>query len=467
MSGAAVGPLVMRFSPEILSARFGYGLPLPAGTPTSPAEMLAHLSGPDLAQMAYPLPLMAAHLPKIQNAIELKQAEKNTTVDKGFKASVQVLNQQSVLAVRSTVARSLDAPDGFRERLVAFWTNHFCTTAKDGLSAYLPALMVEEAIRPNLTGNFANLLIAATSHPAMVKYLDQDTSYGPRSPAAKKRRLGLNENLGREVMELHSLGVAAKYSQTDVTQMALLLTGLTFGPMHDGATFDPNRVEPGRKTVLGKTYSGEGLAPIHAGLTDLAARPETARHISAKLAGHFIAEIPPKPLVEAMTGAYLDTGGELMAVYQVLLTHPAALDAPLSKVRWPSDYVVAGLRALGVDGAEVMALDDGPFRREVMKSVAAMGMPWFKPSGPNGFSEEADAWINPPLLAARIAWSMTMPLAVLGTKKAMTPALDPRVLVDIVLGDRVSPPLRQAVGRAENKVQGLGLILASTEMNRR
>ena len=456
----------MRFSPEILATRFGYGLPLVDGTPTSPEDMLARLSEPDHAQMARPLPLMADHLPLIQNAVTLRQAEKKTTADLGFKAATQALDKQVVLAVRVTVARALDAPDGFRERLAAFWTNHFCTVAKDKPSAYLPALMVEEAIRPNLTGRFADLLIAATSHPAMVLYLDQNTSYGPQSPQAKKRKLGLNENLGREVMELHSLGVAAKYTQDDVRQMALLLTGLTFAPM-TGVTFDQGRVEPGPKTVLGKAYDGSGLAPIHAVLTDLAARPETALHISTKLARHFIAEIPPQPLVDAMTKAYLDTGGDLQSVFKVLLTRPAAAEVPLSKVRWPNDYIVTAFRALGLTGDDLMALDEGPFRRAVMKSVAAMGMPWFQPSGPNGFSEAADAWINPPFLAARIAWSMTVPGSVLGTKTAMAPELDPRILLDQVLGTRVSPPLRQATLRAESRLQALGLILASSEMNRR
>ena len=456
----------MRFRPEILATRFGYGLPLPGGVPTSPEDMLARLSEPDHAQLARPLPLMADHLPLIQKAFTLRQAEQKSTVDLGFKAATQALDRQMVLAVRVTVARALDAPDGFRERLAAFWTNHFCTMAKDKPSTYLPALMVEEAIRPNLTGRFADLLIAATSHPAMVLYLDQNTSYGPHAPEAKKRKLGLNENLGREVMELHSLGVAAKYTQDDVRQMALLLTGLTFTPM-TGATFDQGRVEPGPKTVLGKTYDGGGLAAIHAVLTDLAARPETARHISTKLARHFIAEIPPQPLVDAMTKTYLDTGGDLQSVYEVLLTRPAAAVAPLGKVRWPNDYIVTAFRALGLTGDDLMAMGDGPFRRTVMKSVAAMGMPWFRPGGPNGFSEEPDAWINPPFLAARIAWSMTVPSGVLGTKTAMAPALDPQGLLNLVLGDRVSPPLRQAVSRAESRLQALGLILASSEMNRR
>lgn len=457
----------MRIPPEILAARFGYGLPLPAGTPTEPEAMLDWLSGPDLSQAAYPLPLMDDLLPMIQASLRLRDAEKGTTEDKGFKASVQAIGQLGAQAARVSVARALDAPDGFRERLVAFWTNHFCTTSKAPLLTYLPALMVEEAIRPHVAGKFGDLLVAATTHPAMVVYLDQNTSYGPHSVAARKRRLGLNENLGREVLELHSLGVAADYTQTDVTQMALLLTGLTFLPAQDGARYEPNRAEPGPKTVLGKTYEGKGMAPIEAALRDLAVRPETARHISTKVARHFIADIPPEPLVAAMTEAYLVTGGDLMALYRVLLNSPEARSAPLGKVRWPSDYLVTGFRALGLEGADIMALGDGPFRREVIRSMASMGMPWFKPPGPNGFSEEAEDWINPPLLAARIGWAMTMPSAVLGTKGALTPALDPRALVDTVLGDRVSPMLRQSVGRAETRPQALGLILASAELNRR
>lgn len=452
---------------EILSTRFGYGLPLPAGSRVTPEAMLALLAGPDLAQAAWPLPLMPEALVAIQTSQRLKQAERGTTEDKGFKASLRVQYQQVEQAVRATLARALDSPDGFRERLVAFWTNHFCTRTKDGVSSYLPALMVEEAIRPHVAGKFADMLVAATTHPAMVLYLDQDISFGPNSKAAKRRKQGLNENLGREVIELHSLGVAADYTQTDVTQMALLLTGLTFAPQLDGAIFDPTRAEPGPKTVLGKTYDGKGLAPIRAALRDLAARPETARHIASKLAVHFIAEDPPRPMVEAMTRAYLATDGDLMAVYRVMLNRPAAEAAPLTKVRWPSDYMITGFRALGLSGADVMALGAGTFRRQVIRSMAAMGMPWFRPAGPNGFSEAAGDWINPPFLAARIAWSMTMPNAVLGTKGALQPALDPRALVDQVLGTRVSPALRQAVGRAETRPEALGLILASAELNRR
>jgi uncharacterized protein (DUF1800 family) len=450
----------MSFSPDIVSTRFGYGFPLPQDAPVTPEGMLAALAGPDRARQAWPLATLDVALPQIQHAIALRKAQKDATDPLAYKAALNVLDKQVIGAARVTVARALDSGDGLRERLVAFWANHFCTRAKDRTMAYLPVLMIEEAIRPNLTGSFADLLIAATTHPAMVLYLDQNTSYGPDSKRGKKTGKGLNENLAREVMELHSLGVAANYTQTDVRQMANLLTGLTFNA-DTGDTFDPGRAEPGAETVLGKSYGGDGMAPIRAVLTDLAARPDTATHIATKLARHFVADTPPPDLVAALRQAYLDGQGQLMPVYEALLSRPEVSDPALTKARWPQDYIVTGLRALGVTGADLPGLAEGPFRRTVIKALAGMGQPWLMPPGPNGFSEAAEDWINPPYLAARISWSMNVPNDVLG------PLPEPVAILARALGDRASPALATAVSRAETKVEGLGLILASAELNRR
>lgn len=451
----------MTLSPTLAALRFGYGLPLPPGAADGASGILAGLQGPDRMRTAWPLPGLAKHLPQLQATSALRKAQKSKEKDDdSYKAALGQLDDLVILSLRSSVARALDAPDGFRERLVAFWANHFCTQAKDRVTAYLPALMIEEAIRPNLTGRFADLLIAATTHPAMVVYLDQNVSVGPKSDFARKRKVGLNENLAREVMELHSMGVEASYSQADVRQMAELLTGLTFDP-DTGADFDPRRVEPGAEEVLGRTYDGAGLEPIRAVLGDLAARPETAAHIATKLARHFLADVPPPAVVDRLTRAYLDTGGDLMAVYGALLTAPEAETLPLTKVRWPQDYLITGLRALGLGGAEVMEMADGPFRRSVRRALAAMGQPWLMPAGPNGFPEAAGDWINPPYLAARIAWSMRAPTD-MGLK-----IRDPMAVLDRALGPRASPALRTAVARAETRTEAVGLILASTEMNRR
>jgi uncharacterized protein (DUF1800 family) len=449
----------MSLSPELLATRFGYGLPLPAMAPTDPQAMVQRLSGPDAAAQAWPLPGLAETLPQIRQVQMLKKALKTGADDKPFKEAVAVLDDQVIQASKVTMARRLDSADPFRERLVAFWTNHFCTRAKDRPMVTLPHQLVDEAIRPNLTGRFADLLIAVTTHPAMILYLDQNTSYGPDSQRGLKLGRGLNENLAREVMELHSLGLNANYTQTDVRQMAELLTGLTFNT-ENGSVFDRLRVEPGDETVLGTRYPG-GMDSIRAVLTDLADRPETATHIATKLARHFVSDIPPGSLVTALTRAYRDSGGSLIAVYAALLDHPAAADPTLGKVRWPADYIPTAMRAMGLTGAALMAMNPGPARRAVVKGQAQMGMPFWQPPGPNGFSEAAEDWINPPYLAARIAWALTVPQTLVDSLP------DPMALAQSALGARADQTLLTAVGRAETRREAVGLVLASTEMNRR
>lgn len=450
----------MPFDPAVLATRFGYGLPLPADTPSTPRAMLAALAAPDAMQIAYPLPTRAESQPLMRKMVAVNRQHRNDPKNAAIKAVYDQLTQLVQLALRTSVARALDTPDTFRERLVAFWTNHFCTRAKSRPATYLPALFVEEAIRPHLAGNFADLLIASTTHPAMVLYLDQNTNVGPELPEGAKTHMGLNENLGREVMELHSLGVGAPYTQTDVRQMSKLLTGLTFD-VKNGHTFDALRVEPGTETVLGKTYGGKKMQPILAVLHDLAARPETARHISTQLATYFVADTPPEGLVAAMTKAYLDLGGQLMAVYEALLTSPEAAAPPGAKVRWPNDYIPTSLRALGLNGASIMALNNRSFNHAVPRGLRTMGMPWLEPAGPNGFPDAAAAWINPPYLAARIAWAMNL------ANHVLNEIPEPVALAKTALGDHATPDFLTAVSRAETKVEGVGLVLASTALNRR
>jgi uncharacterized protein (DUF1800 family) len=450
----------MTLTSDLIAARFGYGLPLPEGAPREPADILALLEGPDHMRKAYPIEGLDVYRPLMGEIQAQKRAQKTALKDSAAYKRVQgQADTMTNRAARDTVSRALDSADGLRERLQAFWVNHFAVTPKARPAAYLPTAMAEEAIRPNMTGRFADLLIAAATHPAMVLYLDQDSSFGPASRRGKAKKKGLNENLGREVMELHSLGVNAKYSQTDVREMAKVLTGLTF-IVETGATFDPERVEPGPATVLGKTYDAEDPDKITKALTDLAHRPETARHICTKLARHFLADTPPEPLVREMVRAWAATDGRLMAVYRVLVNSEEAA-APLAKARWPQDWMITCLRALGVTGADVQALGDGPFNRMILQAMKSMGQPLQRPPGPNGFSEAGEDWINPPYLAARISWAMTAPRRLV----PVTP--DPVALAQASLGARLSDALALAASRAETRDEGVGLVLASVEMNRR
>lgn len=448
-------------TPSLIATRFGYGLPQPAGAPQSPTEMLAALAGPDIAARDWPIDGLAVLQPKLAQLREMKGAGRTDP------ALIPVYDQllmdiaiATATAERSTIARALDAPDGFRERLVAFWADHFTVVAKTKVESMLPYALVEDAIRPHITGRFSDLLIAVTLHPAMLNYLDQSQSVGPNSFQGKRQVKGLNENLAREVMELHSLGVGAGYGQDDVRQMAELLTGVTYDPRL-GTRFEPRRAEPGPETVLGVTYDGAGMDPVRAALGDLGRRPETGAHIARKLAVHFVSDTPDAGLVAALQAAFVATDGDLTAVYTALLQHPAAGTDRAEKIRQPVDFIVASLRALGLGGADLMAMKRNVWRSKILGGMADMGQAWKRPKGPDGWPEDADAWISPQLLATRITWVMQVP-AILVPKLP-----DPVALLQSCLGDRASDALIWAVSRAENIREGVGLVLASAEFNRR
>ena len=457
----------------IAAFRFGTGLPLPPGAPETPAAMHAALSGPDTAAAAFPAPRTTEVLIATATAFEARRASRKpgegaTMAADGMmdgggmggggmggeKEARAVIDTLRLDGARAQIARALDAHDGFRERLVRFWADHFTVRNRLGLDAALPGAFVEDAIRPNIGGRFADLLRAATLHPAMLAYLDQVSSVGPNSLLGLRRGRGLNENLARELIELHTLGVGAPYTQQDVRELAALLTGLGVDGF-SGTVFRPTWAEPGDETVLGTTYGGAGMEPIDAVLADLAVRPETADHIARKLAVHFVADDPDPGLVADLAAVFRDTGGDLPSVHRALAEHPDAWAAPLTKMRQPLDYLVAALRALGVTGAEVAALPRGPMRRHVILPMSRMGQPWQAPRGPDGWPEGADAWVTPQLLAARIEWALETP-------KRLVPDLpEPVDLARRALGPLAAGRVEWAAARAETRAEGVALVLAA------
>jgi uncharacterized protein (DUF1800 family) len=443
--------------------RYGYGLPLPAQAPTDPASMLAALRGPDLMAATYPGPSLNALTETMARAdTTLRQSrraigDEATEARQQYRSAIAELESAALGAARTTFARALDAPDGFRERLVQFWADHFTTQARSRRDAPLPSTLIEEAIRPHVTGRFADMLRAVVQHPAMLGYLDQTRSFGPNSRVGLRRARGLNENLARELLELHTVG--AGHTQTDVTQMAELLAGLTVGKA--GPTFDARRAEPGAETVLGQTYDGDSLDAVLRALNDLAEHADTAAHLSRKLAVHFVADQPNRDLVQALTDGWRASGGDLLAVAESLLTHSAGWSTTPDKVRQPFDFLVAALRALGVGGAAVMALPDAPFRTMILQPMAAMGQPWQRAPGPDGWPEAAEAWITPEGMAARITWAMDMPA------RLVSPLPVPTTLMTRCLGAHLGERLAWAVPRSEDIREAVGLVLASPDFNRR
>jgi uncharacterized protein (DUF1800 family) len=257
------------------------------------------------------------------------------------------------------------------------------------------------------------------------------------------------------------VGAGGPYGQGDVRELAELLTGL--GADEQGRlTFRPERAEPGAETVLGVTYPARaGLEAIEAALRDLAAHPATALHLARKLAVHFVSDAPDEDLVGALADAFRDTGGDLAAVTAALLDHPAAWDPLRAKVKPPLGFVASALRALGVDERRLLAWDVREARRSLLNPLGVMGQPWGQPDGPDGWPEAPEAWVTPQFMAARIDWALNRP-------EEMLPELpDPRDFAATALGPLASPEVLFAARAAERPSEGVGVVLASPDFQRR
>ncbi|MDP5307700.1 DUF1800 domain-containing protein [Paracoccus spongiarum] len=448
--------------PELAAIRLGYGLSAHQSSPASPDQVLASVTeaGPDSDALttAEAAALRLKHGEQVRRADAGEgQGDRNRYRDEAMRRAER--------AQRTRLARAAGAPAGFGERLVQFWSDHFTVQGGNPFQTVMAMALVDDAIRPHLGGRFADMMFAAETHPRMLSYLNQDRSFGPNSRVARnktERHLGLNENLAREMIELHSLGVGADYSQTDVRQLAMLLTGLTYDA-RTGGRFRPGMAEPGAETVLGRRYGGAeaGMGDIRAVIEDLARHPATAAHLARKIAVHFVADDPPQALVDRLAGIYLESDGDLSALYRDLVEAPELGTHFRQKLRQPFDFVVAALRGLGLGHDEIMAMPDRVVQARLIRPLAGMGQRWGMPRGPDGWPEDATAWATPQGLAARIDWAMRQAPRLL----AETP--DPRAFLEASLGATASEPLRWAVPKAESAGEGLAIVLASADFNRR
>lgn len=444
--------------------RFGTGFPT-RGAPVTAESILARVQGPDHIGQRFG---QAGFAETTRLHRTLLDARKAFRADKkGAEERLKAQRKQNAAlrfaTLATDLARAVDSDDPLRERLQWFWTNHFATQPRNTHLRTVQGGYVQEAIRPHMTGRFSDLLKAAITHPMLLLSLNQIGSIGPNSVVGVRYKAGLNENLARELIELHTMGVGAGYSQTDVTELAELLTGMHYS-IAKGESFNPLMAEPGAEQVLGVRYGNDGLAQegdIHAVLEDLAAHPATATHISRKLAVHFVADKPDPDLVEHMAQAYRLSDGDLVAVYAALLEHPAAWRDFGAKIKMPLDYVASALRALGMSGKDIIGLKTRRVKVWFERPMRLMGQPFNEPPGPDGFPERAEAWVQPYGLAARIAWAME------AVKCAPDGPPDPRRFVMHALGDVASARLIWAAGAAETRIDGVGIVLSSAEFNRR
>jgi uncharacterized protein (DUF1800 family) len=405
--------------------------------PSSPVEAASGTASQDMAGKAAPMPA------------EAQQAQ----------AKEPPLPQQVFLAeAKARFSGTVHVPRiGFGERLAMFWANHFAISAtKGGNVRILAGAFEREAIRPNVFGRFQDMLLAVETHPAMLFFLDNQQSLGPNSRAGQNRKRGLNENLAREILELHTLGVDGGYSQADVTSLARIITGWTvvgrLGLLGNPGTFTffANAHEPGDQQLLGKTYADAGFEQGKEALIDLARHKATATHIARKLARHFVADQPPPLLVERLAATFRATDGDLAAVANALVDAKEAWTPQLVKLRSPLEFSVAVLRATNAK----------PAPQPVLGGLYVMGQPLWQPPGPNGFPDTADAWASPEGL------KMRMDIANVAATKAAD-FFDPPDFLEARLGPLASNETRQAVARAESRAQGLAITFMSPEFQRR
>jgi uncharacterized protein (DUF1800 family) len=362
------------------------------------------------------------------------------------------LNEE--LAAR--IERGISTDNAFVERLVLFWSNHFCVSIAKGQVRGMAGAYEREAIRPHVLGRFSDMLRAVEQHPAMLIYLDNVQSTGPASRVGRNSSRGLNENLARETLELHTLGVDGGYTQTDVTNLARLYTGWTVGQTNVLQSepgkffFAINRHDPGEVLLLGKRYADDGQRSAEKALDDLSRHPATARNIATRLARHFVAETPPPALVAALEKAFRDSDGDLAEVSRTLVTANEAWETPAVKIVPPFDFTIALARGLAMPRKPA----------EWARLAGVLGQSIWQPPSPKGWPDSDDAWMGPSAIRERLRIAERL-------ARDVDRATDPRVLSADLLGPSISDQTRQAIARAETREQGLELLIMSPEFLRR
>jgi uncharacterized protein (DUF1800 family) len=465
LATTALGQAVFAYQFEVKQAREAAaksGAPATDAAPAQPAaDAKAQKRGLSLnmaMDMAQPVP--AAKTPDNSGA-KTAVAAPDVMQPNAPKPAPQPLNviQKTFRAeALARIQRASVADCGFAERLVMFWSNHFCISATKGELARIWAGSFErEAIRPYVLGRFGDMLQAVEQHPAMLFFLDNQQSLGPESRAGQNRKRGLNENLAREIMELHTLGVGSGYSQDDVTSLARIITGWTFAGREGklGApgsfVFNANAHQPGAQRLLGKIYPSDGVAQGEAALADIARHPATAKFIATKFARHFVADDPPPALVARLRDVFIKSDGDLKAMTMALVDSSEAWQAPLTKLRSPYEFLVASGRLM----ARVPE-DPGLY----LNGLNVLGQPLWSPSGPNGFADTNAAWAAPEGMKLRLDIAAQI-------ASRLGDSIDPRDLLELVVADAASSDTRRTIERAESRQQALALLLMSPEFQRR
>ncbi|HAJ77243.1 MAG TPA: DUF1800 domain-containing protein [Gammaproteobacteria bacterium] len=389
-----------------------------------------------------------------QAAVMEAQRDKNLTDNKIFQ-------QHTSLRLQAAV----DSRQAFAERLLRFWSNHFTVAVSGGTKAVLRRIALpyeNEAIRSKLGGDFESLLLSVEQHPAMLIYLDNDLSFGPNSPAGRRRERGLNENLAREVLELHTLGVDGGYTQADVTSLAKMITGWTVMRQElGGRGRNPGKLgefrflapahEPGQHSLLGKDYRANGVRQGEAALVDVAHHPATARHVATRLVSHFVADTPLVSAIDKIATVFMESEGSLPALHAALVDLDEIWQGEYRKLKTPEELIISTARAMNLNTQNVGSTQ---VFNAMSNTLRVFNHLPFTATSPAGWPDEAEHWGSPDALVKRIEWVNQI-------TQNFGNRINPEQLAAEILPENES--LQLALRRAESRSQGLALLLASPD----
>jgi uncharacterized protein (DUF1800 family) len=439
--------------------RFGLGNMLGQAPESDPRGALkAQLLGPDPGQAAGAFDGLPAGIDGV-DAIRADAMARKALLAAGTPLPGNFISQAHALYLADVVAQmgwAATTAASFRERLVWFWTNHFTVSILQGETAPLVGAMIREAIRPHVNGNFTDMVLAVERHPAMLRYLANENSIGPDSVAGIRSGQGLNENLGRECMELHTVGLRAGYTQADVTNMAKILTGWSVagsdgGGDSTGFKYKPNTHEPGPQVVLGRGFDGGEQAGIDA-LTFLAAYPTTYQMLAEKLVTHFVADEPPPRAVARIAGVLRDTGGDLGAASAVLVDLPEAW-TPLTKLKTPLEYMVSVVRAAPPA--------DGQPPVNYIGTLNQLGQPLWGAPLPNGWPDQAASWDGSDAIMTRINWAYDY------AGRLDDGGAEPADIAGAAMGGLLRPATARAIATAGSRREAVTMLFTAPEFQRR
>ncbi len=446
-----MGSLTNNLTAAIAFNRFGLGGRPSDAIPASASSWLTgQLDGPDLTS--------GAGLPNTAQGLALYEAFRTAPTGAQQSAASQQIFQTLSTEIEAYLVNALTTQTPFRERLVQFWANHFALMANREAVACCAGAFVREAIRPYVNGTFTQMLLAVMQHPAMLYNLNNTSSTGPQSPAGLACQAsgclnrGINENLARECLELHTVGIGAGYSQADVDALAMLLTGWTtqLDTAPFGFSFNTRTHQPGSQVLMGQTFAGTQAGCI-AALTWLSTHPDTYQHLATELVTHFVSDTPAASDVATIAASLAGSGGNLAAAACALVGQANAW-TPMTKLRSPMDYVVAVMRAAGLSSA------GGSFVSNPASASAALGMPVWQSVFPNGYSDLAAVWGGPAQMLLRGDWIYAL---------AGTLSVSPGTVMNDALGPLLQSATLNAVNAAATSQAKLALLFLSPEFQRR